>query len=126
MSKKRSMPTKGPANAPLVQGRSQPRGPCPPPIDLGQKQGFGNYDKYLPLRDFFLARLLISGLAKEKHYNTLLFALARVMMASERSGDASNFQKKISVSISFCLSYGYALLKFDRFCSCKSFSKAKC
>ena len=39
------------------------------------------YDKYLPLRDCFLAGLLISGLTKEKYYITLLFTLARVMMA---------------------------------------------
>ena len=30
-----------------------------------------NYDKHLPLRDWFLAGLLISGLTKEKYITTL-------------------------------------------------------
>ena len=36
-----------------------------------KNKDLGNYDKYLPLRDCFLAGFLISGLTKEKYnYNT--------------------------------------------------------
>ena len=52
-----------------------------PQSNLDKNKDLGNYDKYLPLRDCFLAGLLKSGLAKEKYNTTLLFALARIIMA---------------------------------------------
>ena len=53
----------------------------PPQSIVGKNKDLGNYNKYLPLRDCFLAGLLISGLTKEKYNTTLTFALARVMLA---------------------------------------------
>ena len=53
----------------------------PPQSILDKSKDLGNYDKYLLLRDCFLAGLLTSGLTKEKYDTTLLFVLARVMMA---------------------------------------------
>ena len=67
-----------------IQGRSQGGHGghvSPPQSILDENKDLGNYDKYLPLRDSFLAGLLISGLTKEKYNTTLTFALARVMMA---------------------------------------------
>ena len=55
--------------------------PPPPQSILDKDKDLGNYDEHLPLRDYFLAGLLISGLTKEKYNTTLLFALARVVMA---------------------------------------------
>ena len=56
-------------------------GVMPPPSILVKNKDLGNYDKHLPLRDCFLAGLLISGLTKEKYNTTMLLALARVVMA---------------------------------------------
>ena len=56
-------------------------GAIPPQSILDKRKDRGNYDKHLLLRDCFLAGLLISGFTKEKHNTTLLFALARVVMA---------------------------------------------
>ena len=55
-----------------TQGRSQGghEGLAPQSI-LDKNKDVGNYDKYLPLRDCFLAGLLISGLTKEKFNTTL-------------------------------------------------------
>ena len=63
-----------------------------PQSTLDKNDDLGNYDKYLSLRDCFLAGLLISGLIKEKYDTTLLFALPRVMMAQPQrpaNGQAS-------------------------------------
>ena len=47
-----------------------------PPQSIQEKnKDLGNYDKYLPLRDCFLAGLLVSGLTKEKHTVQLCFLL---------------------------------------------------
>ena len=55
--------------------------PLPPPQSiLDKNKDLGNYDEQLPLRDCFLAGLLMSGLTKEKYNTTLRFALARVVM----------------------------------------------
>ena len=54
---------------------------APPHSILDKNKDLGNYNKYLPLRDCFLAGLLISGLTKEEYNTTLTLALARVMMA---------------------------------------------
>ena len=51
------------------------RGPWPPQSIQDKNKDLGNYDKHLPLRDCFLAGVLISGLTKEKYNTTLLFAL---------------------------------------------------
>ena len=80
-----------------VAGGGGPQGSCPPyppPTQsiLDKNKDLGNFDKYLPLRDYFLAGLLISGLTKQKHNTTLLFALARVVMAQPQwsaNGQAS-------------------------------------
>ena len=45
---------------------------------LDKSKDLGNYDKYLSLRDCFLAGLLKSGFTKDKSDTTLLFALARL------------------------------------------------
>ena len=64
----------------------------PPQSILDKNKNLGNYDKHLPLCDSFLAGLLISGLTKEKYNTTLLFALARIVMAQPQwpaNGQAS-------------------------------------
>ena len=64
----------------------------PPQSILENNKVLANCDKLLPLRDCFLAGLLISGPTKEKHITTLLFALARVVMAQPQwpaNGQAS-------------------------------------
>ena len=49
--------------------------PSSPQSILDKSNDLGNYDKHLPLRDCFLAGLLIStGLTTEKYNTTLLFA----------------------------------------------------
>ena len=60
------------------QGRSQGgTGAMPPsPQSILDKNKDHVHYKYLPLRDCFLAGLLISGLTKEKYNTILLFALA--------------------------------------------------
>ena len=81
----------------LKHGRSQRgggHGSHAPPHQsiLDKSKDLGNYDKHLPLRDCFLAGLLISWLTKEKYNTTLLFALARVVMAQPQwpgNGQAS-------------------------------------
>ena len=52
----------------------------PPQSILDKNKDRDNYDEYLPLRDCFLAGLLISELTYRRN-TTLLFALAKVMMA---------------------------------------------
>ena len=64
----------------------------PPQSTLDNNKDLENYDKHLPLRHCFLAGLLISGLTKKKYETTLLFALARVVMAQPQrpaNGQAS-------------------------------------
>ena len=56
-------------------------GAMPPQSIMDNNKNFGNYEKHLRLRDCFLAGLFASGLTKEKCNTTLLFALARVVMA---------------------------------------------
>ena len=59
---------------------------------LDKNKDLCNYDKHLPLRDCFFAGLLISGLTKQKHNATLLFAWARVVRAQPQwpaNGQAS-------------------------------------
>ena len=68
------------------------RGDGPPHSILDKKKVLGNYNKHLPLRDCFLAGLLISGLTMEKCNTILLFTLARVVMAQPKwpaNGQAS-------------------------------------
>ena len=72
------------------------------------------------MRDCFLAELLISGLIKKKYHTTLLFALARVMIAQPRwpaNGQSVrrhfNYSKRLSVGVLF--SPCYASHKFERF-----------
>ena len=49
-------------------------GAMPPPQSiLDKNKDLRHFNKYLPLRDCFLAGLLISGLTKEKYNTTLLF-----------------------------------------------------
>ena len=49
-----------------------------------KNKDLGNYDEYLSLHDCFLAGFLISGFTTEKYDTTLLFALARVVMAQSQ------------------------------------------
>ena len=100
----------------------------PPQSILDKNKDLDSYEKHLPLRDCFLAGLFMSKLTKEKCKTTLLFALARVVMTQPQwpaNNQASlQFSKRISVGILFLLRH--TLLKFERFCSCKSFSNSKC
>ena len=72
---------------------------------VDNNKNLGNYDKYLSLRDCFLAGLLISEHTKEKYDTTLLFALATVVMAQPQwpaNGQASlQLFERISVGIFF-------------------------
>ena len=70
------------------------RGAMTPQSILNKNMNLGNYNKYLPLRDCFLAELFIGliGLTKEKYNTALLFVLARVMTAQPQwpaNGQAS-------------------------------------
>ena len=58
---------------------------------------------------------------------TLLFALARVMMAQPQwpANSQASLQLFKTNLFGMLFSLCYALLKFERFCSCKSFSNAK-
>ena len=79
----------------VARGAGEHGGHAPPSQSIRDKnKDLGNYDKHLTLRNCFLAGLLISGLTKEKYKTTLLFALARVVMAqpqwpAQRSGVTS-------------------------------------
>ena len=63
-----------------------------PQSTLYKNKDLGNHDEHLPLRNCFQAGLLISGLTKEKYNTTLLFVMARVVMAQPQwlaNGQAS-------------------------------------
>ena len=85
---------------------------------LDKNKDLGNYDKHLPLRDCFLAGLLISGLTKEKYNTTVVFALARVVMAQPQW--PANVQTSLQLFYKISFQRSIKTVAFYKICWCNN------